>query len=40
MSNFSYVSYMGLTAPEDQGPIMLAKSAISLGYIKSGNVAI
>ena len=33
--NFPYVAHMGLAGPEDQGPIMLAKAAIALGFTKS-----
>ena len=32
--NFSYVSHMGLKEPEDDGYVMLSKSAISLGITK------
>jgi len=33
-ANFSYVSHMGLSIPEDRGPIMLAKAAIALGFTR------
>ena len=32
--NFAYVSHMGLKEPEDDGYVMLSKSAISLGLFR------